>query len=139
MSKDIEYGPRDKPMTAKQLAHWWAVEAATQKARADAAEHRALLAEQALESLTPGGSEFHGSPIYCAEWIQRRMTNVMQQVKARKAAEVRVQELETQLAEAQATAKRERARREYDSVDAYNARINDALRRMAEDEQPFRE
>ena len=97
MSKDIDYGPRDKPMTAKQLAHWWSVEAATQKGRADAAEHRALLAEQALESLTPGGSEFHGDPIYCAEWIQRRMTNVMQQVKARKAAEARVKELQEEI------------------------------------------
>jgi hypothetical protein len=38
VSDNTEYGPRDKPMTAKQLAHWWAVEAAAQKRRAEAAE-----------------------------------------------------------------------------------------------------
>lgn len=38
MSENNEYGPRDKPMTPRQLAHWWAVEAATQKVRAEAAE-----------------------------------------------------------------------------------------------------
>jgi hypothetical protein len=40
-----------------------------------------------LEGLTPGGSEFYDSPQNCAEWAMDRMRNVMEQVKARKAAE----------------------------------------------------
>jgi hypothetical protein len=40
-----------------------------------------------------------------------------------------------QLAEAQAVAAREKARREHDSVDAYNARINEAVRHLREQEE----
>jgi hypothetical protein len=52
-----------------------------------------------LEGLTPGGSEFYDSPQNCAEWAMDRMRNVMEQVKARKAAEAERDELAGQLAE----------------------------------------
>jgi hypothetical protein len=52
---------------------------------------RAETAEAALESLTPGGSEFHGSPANCAEWIGKRMANVMRCIKERKAAEAKLE------------------------------------------------
>jgi hypothetical protein len=51
-----------------------------------------------LEGLTPGGSEFYDSPQNCAEWAMDRMRNVMEQVKARKAAETERDELAGQLA-----------------------------------------
>jgi hypothetical protein len=63
-------------------------------AERDVWRNRALLAEQALESLTPGGSEFHGSPANCAEWIGKRMASVTQHIKARQAAEARAEAAE---------------------------------------------
>lgn len=53
---------------------------------------------RSLESLTPGGSEFYDSPNNCIEWVQRRLESVMQQVKARKAAEAEVDAQATDLA-----------------------------------------
>ena len=35
-----------------------------------AVQARANKAERTLESLTPGGSEFHGSPENCADWVR---------------------------------------------------------------------
>jgi predicted RNase H-like nuclease (RuvC/YqgF family) len=43
--------------------------------------------------------------------------------------------LATELAVEQANVAREKARREYDSVDAYNARINEAVRHLREQEE----
>jgi predicted secreted protein len=43
---------------------------------------------KALESLTPGGSEFWHDPDKCIEYIQRRLNSVIEQVKKRKGAEV---------------------------------------------------
>jgi hypothetical protein len=59
---------------------------------------RAEAAEQTLESLTPGGSEFHGSPANCAEWIGKRMASIVQNVKARREAEARAEATEQALA-----------------------------------------
>jgi hypothetical protein len=55
-----------------------------------------------LEGLTPGGSEFYDSPQNCAEWAMDRMRNVMEQVKARKAAEAERDALAAELAKVRA-------------------------------------
>jgi len=52
---------------------------------------RAERAERLLEDLTPGGSEFHGSPARCAEFVRNRMAGVIEQVKLRQAAEAKLE------------------------------------------------
>ena len=49
-----------------------------------------------------------------------------------------IRELVAAVEKAQDVAQRERERRQHDSVDAYNQRINDALSRMRESEQSAR-
>ena len=39
-----------------------------------------------LESLTPGGSEFHNDPVRCVEWVHERTSSAISQVLKRKAA-----------------------------------------------------
>lgn len=43
--------------------------------------------EKQLESLTPGGSEFHSDPERCIQWVKDRLATVSKQVKKRKEAE----------------------------------------------------
>lgn len=52
---------------------------------------RAERAERLIEDLTPGGSEFHGSPARCAEFVRNRMAGVIEQVKLRQAAEAKLE------------------------------------------------
>ena len=40
-----------------------------------------------LESLTPGGSEFHNDPARCVAWVRERLSGVIKQVQKRKTAE----------------------------------------------------
>jgi len=47
-----------------------------------------------LESLTPGGSEFHDSPERCVDWVRERLSGVIEQVQKRKAAEVEIARLQ---------------------------------------------
>jgi len=61
---------------------------------------RAEAAEAALESLTPGGSEFHANPARCVEWVRERLQGVAAQVEKRKAAEQRAEAAEAALAAA---------------------------------------
>lgn len=37
-----------------------------------------------IESLTPGGSEFHNAPENCAEWVRGRLASVANEVQKRK-------------------------------------------------------
>jgi hypothetical protein len=48
---------------------------------------------RALESLTPGGSEFHNSPGTCINWIQWKLGTVVKQVQKRKEAEAEKERL----------------------------------------------
>ena len=59
-----------------------------------AAEERANAAESFLEGLTPGGSEFHGNPTMCAQWVADRLSTMAKLVLQRKAAEQQVAEAE---------------------------------------------
>lgn len=52
---------------------------------------RAEQVERLLEDLTPGGSEFHGSPERCAEFVRNRLAGVIEQVKLRQAAEAKLE------------------------------------------------
>lgn len=56
-------------------------------ARAEAAEASRTELMRLLESLTPGGSEFHNDPKTCAEWIQSRGDFAKQQIIKRREAE----------------------------------------------------
>ena len=51
-----------------------------------------------LESLTPGGSEFHNNPARCVLWSTQQREGVIHQVKLRKAAEAEVARLRVALA-----------------------------------------
>jgi len=46
-----------------------------------------------LESLTPGGSEFHNDPTRCVLWATQQREGVIHQVKLRKAVEAEVERL----------------------------------------------
>ena len=61
------------------------------------AVERSRAAERLLEGLTPGGSEFHGSPMQCAEWVADRLASLSKLVLQRKAAEQRAAEAEALL------------------------------------------
>lgn len=61
-------------------------------------DNEIVLLHGLLESLTPGGSEFHQSPERCAEFAKDRMAGVIKQVKKRKAAEAEVVRLRDALA-----------------------------------------
>jgi len=61
-----------------------------EKHRADVAEQERDQLRMQLESLTPGGSEFHDSTTRCIEWISDRLSTTAQQVKARKDAEAKL-------------------------------------------------
>lgn len=37
-----------------------------------------------IESLTPGGSEFHDAPETCVEWVRRRLASAVSEVQKRK-------------------------------------------------------
>lgn len=52
-----------------------------------------------LESLTPGGSEYSGSPDNCARWVKERLSSIVAQVKRRKEVEAENQQLKNLLAE----------------------------------------
>lgn len=54
---------------------------------------RASYVTSLLESLTPGGSEFYGSPDNCARWIRDRLSATVKQVKKRKEAEAELERL----------------------------------------------
>ena len=56
----------------------------------EAMRKRAETAERLLENLTPGGSEFHGSPERCAEFVCNRLAGVTRQVELRKQAEAKL-------------------------------------------------
>jgi hypothetical protein len=58
-----------------------------------------------LESLTPGGSEFHESPSNCIRWIRERLAGRAKQVKRRRNAESRAEHLTYVLAEIRKMAK----------------------------------
>jgi chromosome segregation ATPase len=51
-------------------------EAATLKSEVKEAVRRYDAIERLLESLTPGGSEFAGSPEACARWVRERLSSV---------------------------------------------------------------
>lgn len=68
-------------------------------------DHAALVArvanlEQMLEDLTPGGSEFHGNPQRCRDFVKRSMATVIKTMLENKKLVERVAELEAQLAAA---------------------------------------
>ena len=71
----------------------WPADARRAQARIDAleAENTQLMLD--LESLTPGGSEFHNDPERCVKWVRERLSGVVEQVKKRKAAETEVERL----------------------------------------------
>lgn len=46
-----------------------------------------------LESLTPGGSEFHNNPELCVAWVRQRLSSVIAQITLRKLAEAEHDEL----------------------------------------------
>ena len=50
-----------------------------------------------LESMTPGGSEFHNDPGRCVLWITQRNSSVIHQIELRKAAEAEVKRLREQI------------------------------------------
>jgi len=80
----------------KQLEKWEREQyQAYCKAQEDAkALQRARVAEHLLLSLTPGGSEFVDDPGHCSHWIRERLNGTVEQVKRRKDAEQRVEQLE---------------------------------------------
>jgi len=55
----------------------------------------------ALESLTPGGSEYYKNPEHCADFVntirQNQHKKILEEVKRRKKAEERIEELERAL------------------------------------------
>jgi len=68
---------------------------AKQRIAALEAENERLMRH--LESLTPGGSEFHNDPTRCVLWATQQREGVIHQVKLRKAAEAKNERLRAAL------------------------------------------
>lgn len=79
-----------------------------------AATARAEAAERELESMTPGGSEYHANPARCAAWVQSRLSTMTGLAKERNELRQRALAAEAKLAAVPVDALRRCFAQEYD-------------------------